>query len=91
MLEADLRRTDVVGDDQVEVLAAELGCRIGHHIAGLGGEADQVCPGRLLAPSAGEDVGRRLEDDLGHAGVLLDLAGLGSLRAGSRRPQRPSR
>ena len=40
----------------------------------LGG-ADVGAAVENLRGKPGEDVGRRFEDDLGHAGVLLDLAG----------------
>ena len=47
VLEAHAGRGDVVGDDQVEVLGAELGGGVGDEIVGLGGEADEHLPGAL--------------------------------------------
>ena len=70
---------DVVGDDEIEVLGAELGRGVGHRSVGLGGEADEHLARALGGAEPGEDVGRRLEDDLGHAVVLLELAGGGRL------------
>ena len=75
VLEADARRRDVVGHDQVEVLAPELALRVGHDVVGLGREADQHLPGPGAPAQLGQDVGGGLEDDLGRSGVLLDLAG----------------
>ena len=49
-------------------------------VVGLGGEADERLTRALARAEGGEDVGRRLEDDLGHAAVLLDLVVDGSLR-----------
>ena len=81
VLEADAGGGDVVGHDQVEALAGELGGGVGPQIGRLGGEADEDLPGRLARTEAGEDVGRRLEHDLRDALVLLDLALGGDHRA----------
>ena len=70
---------DVVGDDQVEALGDELGRGVGDEVGGLGGEPDEHLARALGRAEAGEDVGRRLEHDLGHALVLLDLARGGDL------------
>ena len=66
--------------------------------AGVGDESSvsaakptSIWPGRLRSPSAAQDVGRRLEHELGDAVVLLELAVGDGLRAGSRRRRRPSR
>src|SRR4051794_10214258 len=64
VLEADVGRADIVGDDEVEVLAAQLDLGVGQDIGGFGGEADQQLPGPLARAQAGKDVRRRLEDDL---------------------------
>ena len=64
-------------------LAAQLGLGVGDQVVGLGGEADEHLARALGGAEPGEDVGRRLEDDLGHAVVLLDLAGRG--RASGRK------
>ena len=42
-------------------------------VVGLGREADERLPGRLVGTQPGEDVGGRLEHDLGRAVVLLEL------------------
>src|SRR3954467_5883118 len=80
MLETDVGRADVVGDDEVEVLAPQLRLGVGHDIGGFGGEADQQLPRALARTEPGEDVGRRFEHDLGRTGILLHLAGLDDLR-----------
>ena len=73
--EADAGRGDVVGDDQVEALGDQLGAGVGEEVGGLGGEPDEHLARSLRRAEAGEDVRRRLEHDVGHAVVLLDLAG----------------
>src|SRR4051812_14174340 len=47
VLEADVGGAHVVGDDEVEVLAPQLGLGVGHDIGGFGGEADQQLPRSL--------------------------------------------
>src|SRR4029079_4897271 len=69
VLKAGVRRADVVGDDEIEVLAAQLRLGVGHDIARLGGETDQQLPGTLVGTKSGEDVGCRLEHDLRGAAV----------------------
>ena len=58
---------DVVDDEQVDVLAAQLAVRVLEHVVGLRGEADH----ELVRPAPGdevlEDVGIRREVDLRHA------------------------
>ena len=89
VLEADAGGADVVGDDQVEVLAAQLALGVGDEIVGLGGEPDERLARALGRAEPGEDVGRRLEHDVRDAAVLLDLAGAGRPSGGSRRRPRP--
>src|SRR4029079_3529463 len=60
VLEADVRRADVVGDDESAVLAPQLRLGVGHDIARLRGETDQQLPGTLVGTESGEDVGCRL-------------------------------
>src|SRR3954454_1863316 len=64
VVEADVGRADVVGDDEVEVLAPQLRLGVGDDIGGFGGEADQQLPRPLAGAQPGEDVGRRFQDDL---------------------------
>jgi hypothetical protein len=71
--EPDTRGRNVVGDDQVDPFAHQLGPRVRHHVGGLRGEADQHLAGPPPGPEAGEDVGGRLEHDVGRAPLLLDL------------------
>ena len=48
---------------------------VGAQVVGLGGEADEHLAGAPAGAELGEDVGGGLEDDLGRAAGLLDLAG----------------
>ena len=54
-------------------MRSQLRLGIGHQIAGLGREADQHLPGGLAGAEPGEDVGRRLEHDLGNPASFLIL------------------
>ena len=83
---------DVVGHDEVGALAGELARGRWPATSSVSAaKPTSVWPGRLRGAEAGEDVGRRLEDDVGDAVVLLDLL-VGDRRpGGSRRRRRPSR
>src|ERR671935_2251426 len=70
--EAGPLATDQVHDDQVEALRRELRSPRGLEVVGLSGEPDQE-RSPLPLPDLGEDVRRRLEDQLRRAGVLLEL------------------
>ena len=76
---------------QIEALGDELRLGVGDEVVGLGGEADEHLTGALAGAEPGEDVGGRLEDDLGDAVALLQLAVGGGRSGGSRRRRRPSR
>ena len=78
--EAHAGLADVVGDDQVESLGAELRLGVGEEIARLGGEPDEHLPRTLGGAEPGQDVRRLLQDDLRHAVALLELAIGGLLR-----------
>ena len=73
VLEPGAGRRDVVGDDQVEVLAPELALGVLAERLGLGREPDQRLTRALRRSEASQDVGGRLEDDLGRPAFLLDL------------------
>ena len=88
-LEAGVGRAHVVGDHEVDPLGRELGRRVLPEPLGLGREADHDLPGALARAELGEDVGGRLEHDLGHAVALLHLLAARPPWAGSRRPRRP--
>jgi hypothetical protein len=75
VLEPDTGLADIVGDDQVEVLAGQLGLGVGQQIAVSAAKPTRICPAGLAAPEPGEDVGRGLEDDVGRPSSLLELAG----------------
>ncbi len=81
MLETGAWRRHVVGDDQVEPLAPELALGVRPERLGLGCKADQGLAGALRGAEAGEDVRRRLEEDLGRTAFLLDLVIDRGLRA----------
>ena len=82
-------RRDVVGDHEIDVLRRHLRRRVLADALGLGREADQELARLLALPERGEDVGRGLEHDLGHAVALLQLLVGHRLRAGSRPRPRP--
>src|SRR5947209_6841782 len=63
----------VVGHDEIEVLAPKLVFGLAGYVERLGREPDQHLAGPLGRAEAGQDVGRRLEHDLGDAVVLLEL------------------
>src|SRR5439155_1498694 len=71
--EARAGRGHVVGDDEIEVLGAELPPRFGRHLAGLGREADQEPPS-LARAEPGQDVRGALELEREPGGVPLELA-----------------
>ena len=81
MLEADLRRRDVVGDDHVGALRASFAARW-PALGGLRREAHDHLALGLVLSEVGQDVGGLLEHDgVEAARLLLDLA-----RRGPRRP-----
>ena len=92
-LEADAGAADVVNDDRVEFLARELVAPVRERaLAVLGGEADEQLAGRGGARRA-----KRARPQYGRAQVqfpagliLLELARVRVLPAGSRRRRRPS-
>ena len=65
--EAHVGSAHVVGDDQVEVRPRHLRCRVRAQVVGFRGETDEDLPVGLRCSETGEDVGGRLEDDLGDA------------------------
>src|SRR4051794_38780286 len=70
-LEAGTGHRHVVGDDQIEALALELGPRVGHQVLGFGCEPDERLAGRFRAPEVDEEVVGRLELDVRHLVALL--------------------
>ncbi len=79
---------DLVGDEQIDALALELRLARRLDVAGLGREPHQAPVRGARSPELAEDVGRRLERELGGAVVLLQLA-VGGLASGGSRPPRP--
>ena len=80
-VEAGVGPRDVVGDDHVDGLPAQLLAAARDGIAALGREANQHRPWRAAAsmPELGKDVSGRHQTEFEKAIVLLDLAGLRAL------------
>ena len=92
-LEADAGSADVVNDDRVEFLPRELVAPVGERaVAVLGGEADDQLAVAAALGERGEHVRSTDETQVQFpAGlILLELAGVRVLAAGSRRRPRPS-
>ena len=64
VLEARARGGDVVGDDEVDVLRLELGRAFARQSVVSAAKPTMTWPRPLPGAELGEDVGRRLEDDL---------------------------
>ena len=73
-LEARVGLRDVVADDEVEALGAQLVGRVLEQVVGLGREPDEHLARGLVAPEVDEEVVGGLEHDLRDPLVLLELA-----------------
>ena len=85
----DPRGRHVVGHHQVDPLGHQLGRGPLGHLVGLGGEAHQHLTRAPAPAQLGEDVRRRLEDQLGDAVGLVELGRRRPAWDGSRPPPRP--
>ncbi len=78
--ETHLRSGNVVGNDDVEVLAGQLSAGVFNEVRRLGRETHEDLPRSFCGTEAGKDVGRWLEHDRRRTVLFLPLA----LRNGNR-------